>query len=164
MWALSGACPAPRCLGERGRVEADTPPPLELCPSSGLSLLGPRGQGSEASLRGPARSPAAASGLTQGFVGWPQVGRGKAASPLSPQVQIPGALPFLERFPLPPSPARQPPLSPRKRSRFRGNAHRKDKPPAASPGTAKPLLPQCPLAPRGARVVADGGTRSSGPC
>lgn len=33
--------------------------------------------------------------------------------------------------------------------------------PAALPGTDEPLLPQCPLAPRGVGIVSDGGTRSS---
>lgn len=33
--------------------------------------------------------------------------------------------------------------------------------PAALPGTDEPLLPQCPLAPRGLGIVSDGGTQSS---
>lgn len=71
MGARRAACPAPRCLRGQGRAEAETPPPLQLCPSPGtrISLLGPGGQRRAASPRRPAPSPAAASGLTQGFAG-----------------------------------------------------------------------------------------------
>lgn len=76
--------------------------------------------------------------------------RGKAASPLSPQMQILGALPFRERLPLPPSPVinyptetwHGNPIPPVGNEGMKGQSWlRKDRPPLPCPGLpSRPCL------------------------
>lgn len=150
---MSAQC-RPRGPGEQGTAEADTPPPLEFCPPSAtrLSLLGPGGQGG-ASLRRPAGSQAGPVASAKGLRAHLGPRRGRAAFPLSPQMQILGALPFRERLPLPPSPVinyptetwHGNPIPPVGNEGMKGQSWlRKDRPPLPCPGL--PSRP-CPSAP-----------------